>query len=72
VVLIDHKEAVHPVTLAITRLAGRIEGQQEAIGVQFAFDDLLIGATALHLGYAVPTLNLRHFRRIHALYLIQL
>jgi predicted nucleic acid-binding protein len=35
---------VHPVTLAIARLAGRIEGQQEAIGVQFAFEDLLIGA----------------------------
>ena len=31
---------VHPVTLAIARLAGRIEGQQQAIGVQFAFEDL--------------------------------
>jgi predicted nucleic acid-binding protein len=29
---------VHPVTLAIARLAGRIEGQQGAIGVQFAFE----------------------------------
>lgn len=38
---------VHPVTLAIARLAGRIEGQQEAKGVQLAFEDLLIGATAL-------------------------
>ncbi|PYT39541.1 MAG: VapC toxin family PIN domain ribonuclease, partial [Acidobacteria bacterium] len=52
---------VHPVTLAIARLAGRIEGQQETIGVQFAFEDLLIGATALHLGYEVATLNLRDF-----------
>jgi len=63
---------VHPVTLAIARLAGRIEGQQETIGVQFAFEDLLIGATALHLGYEVATLNLRDFRRIPGLSVIQL
>ena len=53
---------VHPVTLDIARLAGRIEGQQEALGLQFAFEDMLIGATALHLGYEVMTLNLRDFR----------
>lgn len=62
---------VHPVTLAIARLAGRIEGQQEAIGVQFAFEDLLIGA-ALHLGYEVVTLNVRDFKRIPGLSVIQL
>ena len=63
---------LHPVTLDIARLAGRIEGQQEAIGVQFAFEDLLIGVTALHLGYEVATLNLRDFRRIPGLSVIQL
>lgn len=63
---------VHPVTLAIARLAGRLEGQQEALGVQLAFEDLLIGATALHLGYEVATLNLRDFRRIPGLSVIQL
>ena len=63
---------VHPVTLDIARLAGRIEGQQEAIGVQFAFEDLLIGVTALHLGYEVATLNLRDFQRIPGLSVIQL
>ena len=46
---------VHPVTLAIARLAGRIEGQMEASGVQFAFEDLLIGATALHLILRIST-----------------
>jgi predicted nucleic acid-binding protein len=30
---------VYPVTLDIARLAGRIEGQQEAMGVKFAFED---------------------------------
>lgn len=63
---------VHPVTLDIARLAGRIESQQEAMGVQFAFEDLLIGATALHLGYEVATLNLRDFQRIPGLSVIQL
>jgi predicted nucleic acid-binding protein len=63
---------VHSVSLDIARLAGRIEGQQEAIGIQFAFEDLLIGATALHLGYEVATLNLRDFQRIPGLSVIQL
>jgi predicted nucleic acid-binding protein len=63
---------VHPVTVEIARLAGRIEGQQEAMGVQFAFEDLLIGATALHLGYDVATLNLRDFQRIPGLTVVQL
>lgn len=58
---------VHPVTLDIARLVGRIEGQQEAKGIQFAFEDLVIGVTALHLGYAVMTLNARHFQFIPGL-----
>jgi tRNA(fMet)-specific endonuclease VapC len=63
---------VHPVTLDIAWLAGRIEGQQEAMGIQFAFEDLLIGATALQLGYQVATLNLRDFQRIPGLSVVQL
>ena len=63
---------VHPVTLAIAQPAGKIDGQQGALGVQFAFEDLLIGATALHLGYEVATLNLRDFRKIPGLSVIQL
>jgi tRNA(fMet)-specific endonuclease VapC len=58
---------VHPVTLDIARLIGRIEGQQEAKGIQFAFEDLAIGVTALILGYSVMTLNARHFQRIPGL-----
>jgi len=46
---------VHPVSLEIAKLAGRIEGQQEAQGIRLAFEDLLIGATALELGYSVAT-----------------
>src|SRR5437660_3987128 len=63
---------VHPVTLEIAQLAGQIEGEQAARGVSVAFEDLLIGTTALHLGYAVATLNVRHFRLIPGLSVIQL
>ena len=62
----------HPVTLDIARLAGRIEGQQEAIGIRLAFEDLLNGATALYLGYEVTTLNARDFQKIPGLSLVQL
>jgi len=58
---------VHPMTLDIARLVGRIEGQQQAKGIQFAFEDLVIGATALHLGYAIMTLNTSHFLHIPGL-----
>lgn len=62
---------VFPVTLEIAQLAGRIEGEQAALGVSIAFEDLLIGATALHLGYSVVTLNARHFRLIPGLSVVQ-
>ena len=58
---------VHPVSLAIAQLAGRIEGEQAAKGVSIAFEDLVIGATALHLGFDVATLNAKHFRLIPGL-----
>jgi predicted nucleic acid-binding protein len=56
-----------PVSLEIAQLAGRIEGEQAARGISIGFEDLLIGATALHLGYDVLTLNLRHFQLIPGL-----
>jgi predicted nucleic acid-binding protein len=58
---------VHPVTMEIAELAGRIEGEQATRGVSSAFEDLLIGPTALRLGYAVVTINVRHFQVIPAL-----
>jgi predicted nucleic acid-binding protein len=63
---------VHPVSLAIAQLAGRIEGEQAAKGVTIAFEDLIIGATALHLGFDVATLNVKHFRLIPGLKIIAL
>jgi predicted nucleic acid-binding protein len=63
---------VHPLSLAIAQLAGRIEGEQAAQGVSIATEDLVIGATALHLGFDVATLNVRHFQRIPGLKVLQL
>ena len=67
-----HSLIVHPVTLEIAQLAGRIEGQQAAQGISIAFPDLLIGVTALHLGFSVVTLNVRHFQSIPGLSVVQL
>jgi predicted nucleic acid-binding protein len=62
---------VHPVTLEIARIAGRTEGDQAAHGVTIAFEDLLIAATALHLGFGVVTGNVRHFEQIPGLKVVQ-
>jgi predicted nucleic acid-binding protein len=53
-------------------LAGKIDGQQRAQGITIPFADLLIGVTALEYGYAVATVNLRHFRLIPGLEIVQL
>jgi len=63
---------VYPVTVEIAQLAGRIEGEQAARGVSIAFEDLLIGATALWLSYQVATANLRHFQMIPGLSAVQI
>jgi tRNA(fMet)-specific endonuclease VapC len=62
---------VHPVTLEVARLAGRIEGDQAGHGVTIAFEDLLIAATALQLGFGVVTGNVRHFEHIPGLRVVQ-
>ncbi len=67
-----HDLIVHPVSLEIAQLAGRIEGEQAAKGIAIAFEDLVIGATALHLGFDVATLNVRHFEPIPGLKIVTL
>jgi predicted nucleic acid-binding protein len=59
--------AVYPYTQEIALLAGRIDGEQATKGLAIPFGDLLIGATALSLGFSVLTTNLRHFRLIPGL-----
>ena len=63
---------VYPFTEQIAFLAGRLDGEQQSKGVKIPFPDLLIGATAMHLRYAVVTGNPRHFEMIPNLEVKQL
>lgn len=63
---------VHPLSLAIAQLAGRIEGEQAALGISIDFEDLVIGTTALHLGFDVATANTKHFQLIPGLKVVAL
>lgn len=55
---------VFPVTAEIAQRVGVISGQEAARGVTLPFEDLLIGATALHVGFELVTHNARHFEKI--------
>ena len=63
---------VYPYTKETGMLAGKIDGEQQAHGLTVPFGDLLIGATALSLGFSILTVNSRHFRMIPNLQVIQL
>jgi predicted nucleic acid-binding protein len=63
---------VVPYTKSTAFLAGRIDGEQRSVGVTIPSLDLLIGATALEVGYAVVTAILRHFQLIPGLEVIAL
>jgi predicted nucleic acid-binding protein len=59
---------VHPVTDSTAEIAGQISGEQAAKGITLPADDLLIGASAIEQGFAVATLNVRHFEKIPGLH----
>lgn len=63
---------VHPVSVAIGLRAGEIDGDLQAKGIRVAVGDLLIGSTALELGYSVLTHNTRHFEAIPDLTVVRL
>ena len=63
---------VYPYTKETALVAGKLDGEQQSRGVVIPFADLLIGATALSLGFQVLTVNLRDFQRIPGLSVVQL
>jgi predicted nucleic acid-binding protein len=63
---------IHPVTEATAEIVATVGGEQAARGVILPLGDLIIGACALELGYAVATSNLRDFARIPGLSVIHL
>jgi len=62
---------IHPVTVPMALRVGQIDGENQAKGVRLPLADLLIGVTALELGYSVATANLRHFQMIPGLSVVQ-
>jgi predicted nucleic acid-binding protein len=58
---------MHPITGSTGEIIARIGAEQAAKGIVLPLADLIIGACALELGYAVATNNLRDFRRIPGL-----
>ena len=46
---------IQPVTIQIALRAGQIDGQSQARGIRIPLSDLLIGVSALELGYEVRT-----------------
>ena len=63
---------VHPITDSTAEIAGQLSGEQAAKGITLPADDLLIGASAIEQGYAVATLNVRHFEKIPGLQVLSL
>jgi tRNA(fMet)-specific endonuclease VapC len=63
---------VHPVTVPVALRAGQIDGENVTKGVRLALADLLIGVTALELGYRVATGNLRHFQMVPGLEIVSI
>lgn len=70
----DLKSAIpiHPISATTAEIVARIGGQQASQGVNLPIADLLIGASAIELGYAVATSNLRDFTRIPGLRVLSL
>ena len=63
---------VYPVTTEIAQRVGVISGQGAERGITLPFEDLLIGVTALQLGFELATHNVRHFQMIPNLVIKQL
>jgi tRNA(fMet)-specific endonuclease VapC len=63
---------IHPVTEVTAEIIARIGGEQAAFGVNLPLADLVIGACAIELGYAIATSNARDFARIPGLALVAL
>lgn len=63
---------VYAVSVPIALRTGRLDGENQARGLRVPLPDLLIGVTALELGYGVGTANLRHLKQIPGLKVLEL
>lgn len=63
---------IYSVTAPVALRAGQIDGENQARGIRIPLSDLLIGVTALELGFSVVTANVRHFRLVPGLSVVRL
>lgn len=63
---------IQPMTEHTAEIVARVMGEQATQGVNLPITDVIIAASALELGFAVGTGNLRDFSRIPGLHVIRL
>jgi predicted nucleic acid-binding protein len=63
---------VHPVTVPVALRAGFLDGENQARGIRVPHPDLLIAVTAHELGFGAGASNLRHFKQVAGLPVVQL
>jgi len=63
---------IYPITESTGEIVARIGAEQASRGIVLPLADLIIGACALEIGYAVGTGNLRDFSRIPGLTVVRL
>lgn len=63
---------IYPLTVELAMRVGQIDGESQARGVRIPLPDLIIGVTALELGFSVGTANLRHFQTVPGLKVVRL
>ncbi|HEX5430415.1 MAG TPA: PIN domain-containing protein [Bryobacteraceae bacterium] len=63
---------IYPLTEATAEIVAQIGAEQAVKGIVLPLGDLIIGACALELGYAIGTSNTRDFNRIPGLNTVRL
>ena len=63
---------IHPVSVSLALRTGHLNGDLQSKGIHLASADLLIGMTALELGFGVATSNVKHFGLIPGLRIVLL
>ena len=58
---------VYNFEISVARIYAELWSDLSSKGIQIGAHDLIIGSTALSLGFTVATFNLRHFQRIGGL-----
>lgn len=63
---------LYPLDASVAVRAGLLDGELRSKGISIGLADLLIGITALHFGHGILTRNVRHFKMIPGLDVVEL